>query len=84
MSICFGGQAELSDDRVEVVRDAVGGEEDDVAGVDEGEAAGEVAQLGVDSVHRAKCAWNKGSESKREKRVGVGKEGAPLGQQKIN
>ena len=51
LSIWFSGYTELSDDGVEVVRDSVGGEEDDVAGVDEGEAARQVAQLGVDPVH---------------------------------
>ena len=56
LSIRFGGCTELSDHRVEVVRDSVGGEEDDVAGIDEGETARQVAQLGVDSVH-----WTEGA-----------------------
>ena len=45
--------AKLSDDRIEVVGDAVGGDEDDVAGLDGGHAASQVAQLGVDPVHWA-------------------------------
>ena len=45
--------AKLSDDRIEVVGDSVGGDEDDVAGLDGGHAASQVAQLGVDPIHWA-------------------------------
>ena len=51
------GHAKLSDDRVEVVRDPVRGDEDDVTGLDDGHAASQVAQLGVDPVHWAEGAY---------------------------
>lgn len=52
----FCRYTELAYDWIKVVRYAVGGEEDDVAGVDEGEAAREVTQLGVYAIDRTKGA----------------------------
>lgn len=64
-SICSGcfivvgtslGHAKLAHDRVKVVGNAIGCEKDDIAGLNVGHAACQVAKFGVDSVHRAESA----------------------------